>query len=207
MSDPSSRRLDKIEKSAQNAPSTPTSPGGKRLVGVAGVKHASFGPVSLTPAEIAARINQKLTGLDHTLGIEILSASAERVEAQMQIDDRHRQVNGVVHGGVYATIVETLGSVGAFVAQGSDRSAVVGMENHTSFLRAVRGGQLRAVAVPLNRGRHTQLWEVRVETEDGKLAASGRLRTLCLEDGAVLAGHDAPPLGVFEDEASVSVGR
>jgi 1,4-dihydroxy-2-naphthoyl-CoA hydrolase len=164
-------------------------------------------PVSPSPAAIAARINQKLTGLDHTLGIVIVSASADRVEAEMQIDDRHRQVHGVVHGGVYATIVETLGSVGAFVAQGSDRCAVVGMENHTSFLRAVRDGKLRAIAVPLNRGRRTQLWEVRVETEDRKLAASGRLRTLCLEDGAALAGFDAPPLGVLEDEVTIREGH
>ncbi len=164
-------------------------------------------PVSPSPTAVAARINQKLTGLDHTLGIVIVSASADRVEAEMQIDDRHRQVHGVVHGGVYATIVETLGSVGAFVAQGSDRCAVVGMENHTSFLRAVRDGKLLAVGVPLNRGRRTQLWEVRVETEDGKLAASGRLRTLCLEDGSVLAGLDAPPLGVFEDEVTSREGH
>lgn len=166
--------------------------------------NASFGPVSLSPDVLAARINQKLIGFDHTLGIEILSASADRVEAEMQIDARHLQVHGVVHGGVYATIVETLGSVGAFVAQGSDRAAVVGMENHTSFLRAVKQGKLKAIAVPINRGRRTQLWEVRVETEDGKLAATGRLRTLCLEDGAALAGVDAPPLGVFEDEPTLS---
>ena len=161
--------------------------------------------MSSTPAALAARINRKLTGLDRTLGLRIVAASAELVEAELEIDDRHRQVHGVVHGGVYATIVETLGSVGAFVAQGSDRIAVVGMENHTSFLRAVRGGRLRAAAVPLNRGRRTQLWEVRIETEDGKLAASGRLRTLCLEDGAVLAGADAPPLGVFADEESSDI--
>lgn len=117
----------------------------------------------------------------------------------MVIDDRHRQVHGVVHGGVYAAIVETLGSLGAFVAQGRDEAAVVGMENHTSFLRAVRDGTLRAVATPLSRGHRAQLWEVRIETADGKLAASGRLRTLCLEDGAVLAGVGASPLGLFVD--------
>lgn len=163
--------------------------------------------MSLTPAALAARINQKLTGLDRTLGLQLLSASPERVEAELEIDDRHRQVHGVVHGGVYATIVETLGSIGAFVAQGSERSAVVGMENHTSFLRAVREGRLHAVALPLNRGRRTQLWEVRIETDDGKLAASGRLRTLCLEEGAILAGADAPPLGVLVDEGPTGAER
>jgi len=174
---------------------------------VRGHESANFGSVSASPAVIADRLNQKLAGLDQTLGIVIVSASADRVEAEMPIDDRHRQVHGVVHGGVYATIVETLGSVGAFVAQGSDRCAVVGMENHTSFLRAVRSGKLHAIATPLNRGRRTQLWEVRIETEDGKLAASGRLRTLCLEDGAVLAGVDAAPLGVLDDDAASGQGR
>jgi uncharacterized protein (TIGR00369 family) len=156
---------------------------------------------------LAERINQKLVGLDQTLGIQITTATADRVEASLVIDDRHRQVHGVVHGGVYATIVETLGSVGAFVAQGSDRTAVVGMENHTSFLRAVRSGTLKAIAVPLNRGRRTQLWEVRIETEEGKLAATGRLRSLCLEDGAVLAGDSAAPLGVFGDAAPRNAER
>ncbi|HEY5956032.1 MAG TPA: PaaI family thioesterase [Polyangiaceae bacterium] len=161
--------------------------------------------MSHSPTDLAARINQKLVGLDNTLGIEITTASPDRVEASLVIDDRHRQVHGVVHGGVYATLVETLGSVGAFVARGSDRTAVVGMENHTSFLRAVRSGTLKAIALPLNRGRRTQLWEVRIETEDGKLAATGRLRSLCLEDGAVLAGTDPAPLGVFEDTSSSGV--
>jgi 1,4-dihydroxy-2-naphthoyl-CoA hydrolase len=84
---------------------------------------------------------------------------------------------------------------------------VVGMENHTSFLRAVRSGKLRATAVPVNRGRRTQLWEVRIETDDGKLAATGQLRTLCLEDGAILAGADAAPLGVFEQDTDADIER
>lgn len=158
--------------------------------------------MSLSAIALAERINQRLDGLDRVLGLRILSAAADRIEAEMAIDDRHRQVHGVVHGGVYAAIVETLGSLGAFVAQGRDHAAVVGMENHTSFLRAVREGTLRAVATPLNQGRRTQLWEVRIETSEGKLAASGRLRTLCLDEGANLAGVGAPPLRVLVDDDS-----
>lgn len=156
--------------------------------------------MSLTPETLVARINEKLIGLDKTLGLQIVAASSERVEAELHIDDRHRQVHGVVHGGVYAAIVETVGSVGAFVAQGDDRCAIVGMENHTSFVRAVRDGTLRAVAVPLNCGRRTQLWEVHIQDDQGKLAASGRLRTLCLQEGSVLAGAGAASLGLFSRE-------
>ncbi|HMA91761.1 MAG TPA: PaaI family thioesterase [Polyangiaceae bacterium] len=155
--------------------------------------------MSLTPTALAERINQRLTGLDRELGLRVVTAAADRIEAEMVIEDRHRQVHGVVHGGVYAAIVETLGSLGAIVAHGSESAAVVGMENHTSFLRAVRDGTLRAIATPLSRGRRAQLWDVRIETADGKLAASGRLRTLRLEEGAILAGAGAPPLGLFVD--------
>jgi uncharacterized protein (TIGR00369 family) len=137
--------------------------------------------VSLSPSALAASINERLTGLDHTLGLEILSASADRVEARLVIDARHLQIQGLVHGGVYTSIVETLGSVGAWLAGGSETRPVVGLDNHTSFVRAVRAGALHAVAEPVHRGRRTQLWEVRITDDSGKLAATGRLLAMVLD--------------------------
>jgi uncharacterized protein (TIGR00369 family) len=69
---------------------------------------------------------------------------------------------------------------------------VVGLENHTSFLRAVRSGRLRAVALPLTRGRRTQVWEATVTDEEGRIAATGRVRLMCLDEGTVLAGEPTP---------------
>ena len=64
----------------------------------------------------------------------------------------------------------------------------MGLENHSSFLRAVRSGRLRARALPLQRGRRTQVWEAMITDEQGQLVATARVRLLCLEPGAALSG-------------------
>ncbi|MDQ6937394.1 MAG: PaaI family thioesterase, partial [Actinomycetota bacterium] len=82
---------------------------------------------------------------------------------------------GIVHGGVYCTIVETLASVAGAVWFG-ERGDVVGVANHTNFLRAVRGGTLHAVASPIHRGRSQQLWLVEIADDEGRAVARGELR-------------------------------
>jgi uncharacterized protein (TIGR00369 family) len=69
----------------------------------------------------------------------------------------------------------------------------VGLENHTTFLHAVRTGLLRATAKPLTRGRRSQVWDVTIADETGKLAATGSVRLLCIEADASLAGKPAIP--------------
>src|SRR3569832_250847 len=91
------------------------------------------------------------------IGLEILRASPSEVLAQWTIGERHLQPHGIVHGGVYASVVESCCSIGAVLAAPPGKQ-VVGVENHTSFLRAVRGGRLRARATPLHAGRQAQLW-------------------------------------------------
>ena len=68
-------------------------------------------------------------------------------------------------------------------------ASVVGLENHTSFLHAVREGVLRTVATPVERGRRTQLWEAHVYDARDRIVASGRLRMFVLPGQAVLAGE------------------
>jgi len=63
---------------------------------------------------------------------------------------------------------------------------VVGLENSTSFVRAVRGGKLHAVARPVTRGRTTQVWEAEIRDGDDKLVATGRVRLLCVAEGTAL---------------------
>ncbi len=65
---------------------------------------------------------------------------------------------------------------------------MVGLENHTSFIHAVREGVLRATARPLTRGRRTQVWEGEIRDAGGRIVATGRVRLLCLEPGSELAG-------------------
>jgi uncharacterized protein (TIGR00369 family) len=123
-----------------------------------------------------------------TSGIRVLEATRDQVSAEIAIEAHHRQPHGIVHGGVYATIVETLASVGAAIDATRHGKTVVGLENATSFIRAVREGVLRAVARPLTRGRRTQAWEVTITDAAGALVATGRVRLLVLEPEAAVAG-------------------
>lgn len=113
------------------------------------------------------------------IGLEIVHASASEVRAEWSINERHLQPHGIVHGGVYASVVESCCSIGAALAAPAGKQ-VVGVENHTSFLRPVRAGRLRARAVPLHAGRQAQLWECAIVDEGDRLIATGRLRVFCV---------------------------
>lgn len=128
-------------------------------------------------------------GFDGAMGFRLLSASADEVVLEYTIDDRHRQPYGIVHGGVHCAAVETACSTGAAMAAMPRGQGVVGVDNHTSFVHAVRAGTVRVTARPLTRGRRSQLWEATSRDADGRLVASGRVRLLCLEAGADLAGE------------------
>lgn len=112
---------------------------------------------------------------DDLLGVRLTGASAERVSASLPVRPALLQPGGIVHGGVYAAVIEGTASVGANLWLDDDAVAV-GVSNQTDFLRSVREGELTAEAVPLQRGRRLQLWQVTVTTEDGRLAAHGTVR-------------------------------
>jgi uncharacterized protein (TIGR00369 family) len=109
------------------------------------------------------------------VGLRIEQASGDRVVLTCPVTPDRHQPFGLVHGGVYATLAETAASVGGSLWFG-DQGKVVGVSNHTDFLRAVRRGELRAEATPLSRGRTTQLWQVEVADEQGRLTAHAKVR-------------------------------
>jgi 1,4-dihydroxy-2-naphthoyl-CoA hydrolase len=114
-------------------------------------------------------------GLVKLLGIRVEAASGDRVVLSCPVTADLHQPYGLVHGGVYATLAETAASIAAALWFG-DRGKVVGVSNSTDFLRAVRGGALRAEATPLARGRTTQLWQVEIGDGDGRLVAHAKVR-------------------------------
>jgi 1,4-dihydroxy-2-naphthoyl-CoA hydrolase len=114
-------------------------------------------------------------GFVKLLGLRFEEASGDRVVLACPVTADLHQPYGLVHGGVHATLAETAASVGAALWFG-DRGKVVGISNHTDFLRAVRGGELRAEATPLARGRTTQLWQVEISDGDGRLVAHAKVR-------------------------------
>lgn len=117
------------------------------------------------------------------LGFTLVSATRDEVVIEWDITSRHHQPMGIVHGGVYCAAIETVCSIGATI-DASERFGrhAVGLENHTSFIRSVRSGRLRAVGTPITRGRNTQVWEATVTDESGKTVATGRVRLYCLDN-------------------------
>ena len=109
------------------------------------------------------------------LGIKLVEASADRVVFTCLIRPVLHQPYGIVHGGVYCTIVETAASVAAAIWLG-DQGNVVGVSNSTNFIRATREGTLTATATPLQRGRTQQLWQVAIVDDDERLVAHGQVR-------------------------------
>lgn len=122
-------------------------------------------------------------GWIEAIGLELIVVTAREVVAQWSVEPRHYQPQGIVHGGVYASVVETCCSIGALLAAPVGQ-AVVGVENHTSFIRPVREGRLSARAVPLHAGRRAQLWECSITDTAQRLIATGRLRALCVDKEA-----------------------
>jgi uncharacterized protein (TIGR00369 family) len=116
------------------------------------------------------------------LDMRIVEASSERVVVEWTVSTKHHQPMGIVHGGVHCGAIETACSIGASMSA-TERDAnmvAVGLENTTSFIRAVRSGTLRATARPITRGRTTQVWEADVRDEKDRVIATGRVRLLCV---------------------------
>jgi uncharacterized protein (TIGR00369 family) len=138
--------------------------------------------------DLSEYLNNNTDGWVSASGLKFLKATRDEVIAELEVKSQHLQAYGLVHGGVYCGMVETVASVGAGVDAFHQGRLVVGLENHTSFLHAVRGGFLKAVGKPLSRGRRSQSWEVAIQDGTGRTVATGRVRLLCFESESPVAG-------------------
>ncbi len=152
------------------------------------------------PENVLELINQNLGGFNDSLGLRFVTATPDAYTAELDIEDRHLQPYGLVHGGVYAAMIETLCSTGAALTVWGEGKNTVGLENATCFLRAVRSGRLKCTARPLFVGRRTHVWEAEIHDDQERLIATGRVRVMVLEAGAEAAGekvemkNSVPPL-------------
>jgi uncharacterized protein (TIGR00369 family) len=117
------------------------------------------------------------------LGLEVLEASATRVTARVQAGPRHQQPYGILHGGVYCSIVEGVASRGAGqVALARGDAGIVGVSNQTDFFRSHGAGELQAVGEPVHVGRRHQVWQVTIRrASDAALVARGQVRFQTLD--------------------------
>jgi 1,4-dihydroxy-2-naphthoyl-CoA hydrolase len=116
------------------------------------------------------------TGFVASLGLVWDSIGASEVLAHLDADERHHTPWGIVHGGVYATIIESVCSIGGSFAVRDRNQAAVGVNNQTDFLRPHKVGRLDVRAIAVQQGRALQLWSVDITNEGGKTIARGQLR-------------------------------
>ena len=117
-------------------------------------------------------------GFDDEIGLEYLEVSPDGARAQLTISDKLLQPHGIVHGGVYCSIVESVASVSASAWLQSKGSGpnVVGVNNNTDFLRAITAGMVTAVSTPIHRGRRQQIWLIEITDTNDRMVARGQVR-------------------------------
>ncbi|HEY2769002.1 MAG TPA: PaaI family thioesterase [Solirubrobacteraceae bacterium] len=120
-------------------------------------------------------------GFDGLYGLEVTELSAERASGRVAVRDELKQPAGLVHGGVYASIAESLASLATAMTVLPEGKMAVGLSNQTSFLRPITEGVIVAEATPKHRGRTTWVWEVEIFDGDGQLCVLTRM-TIAVRD-------------------------
>jgi 1,4-dihydroxy-2-naphthoyl-CoA hydrolase len=115
------------------------------------------------------------------LGIEFTEVGPDYVCAKMPVDERTRQPMGLLHGGASVALAETLGSIAAYCTIDPDKQYCVGLDINANHVRAVSDGFVYGKATPLHLGRSTQVWEIRITDETGKLVCISRLTMSVLD--------------------------
>ena len=114
-------------------------------------------------------------GFDRLYGLEMLAYGDEEVRAQVTVRDDLKQPMGLVHGGVYAAIAESIASFATFAAVAEDGNVATGLGNATSFLRPITDGTIHAHARRMHRGRTTWVWDVSFTDDAQRLCALTRM--------------------------------
>jgi uncharacterized protein (TIGR00369 family) len=132
--------------------------------------------MTLTQAELE-EFGATQSAFVRAAGLMLESATRTEVRGYLELGPEHHTPWGVVHGGVYASAVESAASIGASLAVKDNGQFAVGVHNGTDFLRSVTAGRVDVVGTPLQQGRTQQLWlVVLTRAEDGKAVARGQVR-------------------------------
>ena len=113
--------------------------------------------------------------LDDVLGFEMLESTPERCRARFAAEKRVQQPLGLVHGGAYASLAESMVSFTTHGAVSAKGNFAVGQSNSTSFFRPAKEGHVHAEGTPIHQGRTSWVWDVRFTDDDGRLCAVSRV--------------------------------
>jgi 1,4-dihydroxy-2-naphthoyl-CoA hydrolase len=121
--------------------------------------------------DLAARLQQELPPLPRWMGIRVTSAAPERVVAEITVREDLCTAGEIMHGGAIMAFADTVGAIGTIVNL-RDGQGTTTLESKTNFFAGCAiGSRLVAEAVPLHRGRRTQVWETRISNDQGRLVA------------------------------------
>ena len=114
-------------------------------------------------------------GFADEIGVEWLSFDPDDARARIAVEPRHLQLSGIVHGGVYASLAESIASASTYRAVRDDGMVAFGQANQTTFLRPIGSGHINALATPRQRGRTIWVWDVELTDDDENLCALARM--------------------------------
>jgi 1,4-dihydroxy-2-naphthoyl-CoA hydrolase len=121
------------------------------------------------------QINLALRGFDRLYGLELLAFSETEVRARVTVREEVKQPAGLLHGGVYASMAESMASLATAVAVSGQGEMAMGLSNNTSFLRPITEGVVHAHATRIHRGRTTWVWDVRFNDDADRTCAVTRM--------------------------------
>jgi 1,4-dihydroxy-2-naphthoyl-CoA hydrolase len=123
----------------------------------------------------AKQVNEVLQGFDDLYGLELVELSDTEVRARVRVREQLKQPAGLVHGGVYASIAESMSSLATAMAVLSQGETAMGLSNSTSFLRPITEGTVNALARRVHRGRTTWVWDVEFTDDQDRMCAVTRM--------------------------------
>jgi uncharacterized protein (TIGR00369 family) len=115
------------------------------------------------------------SGFADQIGVEWIDLDPGNARARIAVEARHLQPFGIVHGGVYATLAESVCSAATYDAVREESLVAMGQANDTTFLRPIGEGHVNAVARARHRGRTTWIWDVEMSDDEGRLCALSRM--------------------------------
>ena len=135
----------------------------------------------ITPEEVNA--SQIVDGqMARHLGMEITEIGIDHMTARIPVDHRTIQRIGILHGGASLALAETVGSIAASYCVDRSKYFIVGQEINANHLRPVRDGEgyVYATAKPVHLGRTSQVWDIRIRNEEGKMVCISRFTVAVL---------------------------
>ncbi len=121
------------------------------------------------------------------MGIEVTEIGADFLRGRMPVDGRTKQPAGILHGGASVLLAETLASWAGSLVIDATKQGVVGQEINANHLRPASSGWVTGTARPIHIGRRSQVWEIRIEGDDGKLTCISRMTLAVIDRPAALA--------------------